>query len=861
MALGLALAWCMLLFTCTAQVQLSIKCDSTTSSLTLDPCAGISQHNLPAACATANAITLTNPALSTVHAVVQGDQVFAQGHPLNTTCTRRGCPFGMQHPSPMTNDAPFPCVACAPPDFQAVKQAKSQTASNQYKYYVACPKEQGDSKILTCPGETIFANVPGTDWILPSRADCESVAVCAVGSFRSRAGTCLPCPYGAAAKSPGTRFKETCLCPPGTQAGNDACATCEPGSYQAETAAAVICQSCDTAKLYGATSCESDTTCQNGVLRGDGVCLTRPTTVAAVFDLVASGQLAWADPDAPPDRGNVALRLTDQSIETADDLVINPAPTCSPSAGRDATGQCQPCPAGQRGNGGACEPVPCEYGDVELENRTCVLDRAYAGIMQHNVSDFCYPVRHNSTTATTCARCLMGHRTDAGRYDGAVNTLQGLWPPPPGPSPCHYRCESGYEERTAGEGCWPCLPGYAGPGCQACPAGTHSSDFRRSQRCLHCDAGKFSLGQQHVCTPCADSLASFYVWRALYATGCTASTTAQEDNVLANSSTPAMVGAAGSLCIDNVTFATDGIAQCNRDTDRVLGQCAANATRPNCIANTRVQSVVPDAEDVCNTDYQYTLDAGGCGNCSNHACASLDAYLVPQSCPPVCRSCLENASDGQDVVASSVRRIGRDACRLFCAEPFVAAEFLPADIQTQLSERPCVRVVAGPDLERVSNGQVRCNAAQGAKLSLEGGSVACKRPLHDCKRAATRGRGPGARASASAWPDFMPPTRWYRIVCSARVTARQRRAPPRWQTVCADLGLWRRRRMRRRRARFARATARFFAQATQRKGCAPLTRALQTQAPSPRTTVFPTSGSSAKTASYARATPHRKGRP
>ena len=79
MALGLALAWCML--TSTAQVELSIDCDGTPFQITLDPCNGISQQNLPAACATANTIALTNPALSTVQAVVQGDQVFAQRPP------------------------------------------------------------------------------------------------------------------------------------------------------------------------------------------------------------------------------------------------------------------------------------------------------------------------------------------------------------------------------------------------------------------------------------------------------------------------------------------------------------------------------------------------------------------------------------------------------------------------------------------------------------------------------------------------------------------------------------------------------------------------------------------------------------
>ena len=752
-ALRLALAWCMLLFTCTAQVQLSIKCDTTTSSLTLDPCAGISQHNLPAACATANAITLTNPALSTVHAVVQGDQVFAQGHALNTTCTRRGCPFGMQHPTPMTNAAPFPCVACAPPDFQAVKQAKSATASNQYKYYVACPKAQGDPNILSCPVDTSFAPLPGTDWLLPSKADCESVAFCAVGLFRSQAGTCLPCPHGAASEERGARFRDTCLCPPGTQSGNDACATCVPGFYQPETRAAVACQACATAKLHGATSCESDTACQNGVLRSDGVCLTRPTTVAAVFDLVASGQLAWADPDAAPDRGSVALRRTEPSIDTADDL-LELAPTCPPSAGRDATGQCQPCPAGQRGNGGACEPVPCAYGDIEPENRTCVLDKAYAQIMQHNVSQFCYPVRRNATATTTCAPCVMGHRTDPGRYDGAVNTLQSLWPPPPGPSPCHYRCESGYEERAVGQGCWPCLPGHAGLGCQACPAGTHSSVFRGSEQCVECAAGKFSLGQQHVCTPCVDRLGAFKVWRAVDKDiGCVASATVQQNHLLTNSSTPAMYTANDTLCINNVTFATDGLAYCHPDTDRVLGQCAANATRPNCIATARVQSA-PDTDDACDSDNQYTLDTGGCGNCSDHVCASPDAYLVPHTCPPVCRSCLENASDGQDVVASAVRRIGGDACRLFCAAPFVAAEFFPADIQSQLHTRPCVRVLPGPDLERVSDGHVRCDPAQGAKLTLDGETaVFCKRPVHDCARRNARPR-PGSTSECECLAGF-----------------------------------------------------------------------------------------------------------
>ena len=94
-------------------------------------------------------------------------------------------------------------------------------------------------------------------------------------------------------------------------------------------------------------------------------CATRPTTVAAVFDLAASGQLAWADPDAASTAAAVALRRTEPSIDTADDLLeLRPHARRVPGGMRP--GNASRAPPATRKRWGM-EPVPCAYGDIEPE--------------------------------------------------------------------------------------------------------------------------------------------------------------------------------------------------------------------------------------------------------------------------------------------------------------------------------------------------------------------------------------------------------------------------------------------------------------------------------------------------------------
>ena len=255
----------------TAQVQLSIKCDTTTSSLTLDPCAGISAAQ-PARCMRhCKRHYAHQPRSLDGTCRCAGHQVFAQGHPLNTTCTRRGCPFGMQHPTPMTNAAPFPCVACAPPDFSS-RQAIQECDGLESVQILCCLSQSARRpEYFVVSSRYDLAPLPALTGCCPAKQTANpwhSVLLV----VRSQAGTCLPCPHGAASEERGARFPRHLPLPARHAIGNDACSTCLPGFYQPETRAAVACQACATAKLHGATPCESDTACQNGVLRSDGVC-------------------------------------------------------------------------------------------------------------------------------------------------------------------------------------------------------------------------------------------------------------------------------------------------------------------------------------------------------------------------------------------------------------------------------------------------------------------------------------------------------------------------------------------------------------------------------------------------------------